>query len=243
MTIYLCGHGNHYIKKHGFFTLPRYTTVTFYTLPGKTLHQKDAQNIVSDQPWLKPVRIAEGLTTCPNMTLSCDTPSDRKATEMAFANNKRPGAKLFFANDFEPPKVVKTPKPGEDIEEEDEEEFGMTLEDIIKLAPGHDYVWSCCYHIPLRKTPLGAKYGMNVNQYLEGGQLHTEKTRRFGAIGQFDINHGDVAVYVRQYLKKTASEMKMDAVKNYLNRLENIPDFTELKESGWKLTRVPPKGG
>jgi hypothetical protein len=44
-------------------------------------------------------------------------------------------------------------------------------------------------------------------------------------------------------LNKTAAEMKADAVKNYLNRLENIPDLSELKTSGWKLTRVPPKGG
>jgi len=206
MRIYLCGHGNHHLV-NGFFTLPRDTTVTFYTMPFKLIHQGDTQSIVAGKA-MTPDRIVEPLRSCPNLTLSCDSDKDKILTHQAWKDNPdRANTKLFSVNE-----LIKG--AGEDSE------MSMTLKEIVEAAPGHDYVWCCCYHIPLAKTLLGAKYGMNVNQYVKGGDLYDNKVR-FGAVGGIDINTGSLVQQVRAELRMTAKELPQKAALKALHKMDS----------------------
>ena len=208
MKIFLCGHGNHHISKNGYFTLPGNTTVTIYTLAAKLMHQKDVQSIVAGNPAMTPARVIEERRLCPNLTLSTDTPSDKRATESAFKNNPdKDNCKLFFINDL--------------IEPADEDdEPSMTLKEIVELAPGNDFVWTCCYNIPFRNnTVLGAKYGMNVLQYVHGGEMHRTKTA--SGVGQFEINRGDVINRAREMLKMQGKPTTPKAVAAYIGKLDS----------------------
>jgi len=49
----------------GVFHAAEGTTVTFYTLAAKLVHQKDTQAIVAGQPDLKSARIVEEYRGCP----------------------------------------------------------------------------------------------------------------------------------------------------------------------------------
>ena len=207
VKIYLCGHGNHHIGQNGFFTLPKDTTVTIYTLPAKLLHQKDVQSIVAGKPGLTPARIVEGLGNCPNLTLSTDSESDKKATESAFKNHPdKDNCKLFFVNDLIKPKS-------------EEDEPSMTLKEIVETSPGNDFVWTCCYNIPLRNTVLGTKYGMNVLQYVRGGDMHVAKTER--GIHDFEVNHGDLVVRARAVLKMQGKPSTGKDVTEYVKKLDS----------------------
>jgi len=208
MKIYLCGHGNHHISKNGYFTLPRGTTVTIYTLAAKLMHQKDVQSIVAGNPSMTPARVIEGLRLCPNLTLSTDSPNDKKATEGAFKNHPdKDNCKLFFVNDL--------------IEPADEEdEPSMTLKEIVELAPDNDYIWTCCYNVPFRNnTVLGAKYGMNVLQYVRGGEMHRTKAER--GVGDFEINRGDSVNRAREMLRMQGKPTTSKAVTDYVNKLDS----------------------
>jgi hypothetical protein len=206
MRIYLCGHGNHHME-NGFFTLPEATTVTFYTLPFKLVNQNDTQAIVGGEVNLRAVRVIEGLQSCPNLTLTCDSDKDAILTRMAFKENpNRATSKLFFINNF-------ITGPGEDSD------ASMTLKEIVASAPGNDFVWSCCYHVPLKKTLLGAKHGMNSTQYIAGGEMHGKKARQ--GVVDFDINKGDLANEVRRMLGKTIKELPTKAALKELERIDS----------------------
>lgn len=207
MKIYLCGHGNHHIARDGFFTLPRNTTVTIYTLPAKLLHQQDVQSIVAGKPNLTPARVIEGLKLCPNLTLSTDSASDKKATESAFKNHPDPAnSKLFFVNDVLQPAS-------------EEDEPSMTLQQIVEAAPGNDFVWTCCYNIPLRRTVLGIKYGMNVLQYVRGSDLHTRKAQ--SGVQDFEFNRGDLVLQARAMLRQQGKPTTPKDVNQYIAKLDS----------------------
>lgn len=207
MKFYLCGHGNHHIRTNGFFSLPADTTVTIYTLPARLLHQKDVEAIVSGKPNLRPQRVIEGMGTCPNLTLSTDSESDKKATEGAFRNHpEKDSCKLFFVNDVKKP-------VGED------DEPSMTLKEIVEAYPGNDFVWTCCYNIPLRQTPLGAKYGMNVIQYVEGGAMRESKVAAGGS--GFELNRGDMVTLARAYLQSRKLPSAAKDVTAYMSNLDS----------------------
>jgi len=206
MRVYLCGHGNHHLED-GFFSLPKNTTVTFYTMPFKLVHQADTQAIVGGKD-MTPDRVIGEYKSCPNLTLTCDSDKDKILTFMAWKDNPdRENTKIFSINSL-------IDGPGEDSD------MSMTLKEIVTAAPGNDYVWCCCYHIPLKKTLLGAKYGMNVNQYIKGGSLYDNKVR-FGAVGGVDVNTGNLVAQVRQLLGKTPRELTQKAALAHLNKLDS----------------------
>jgi hypothetical protein len=206
MKIYLCGHGNHHME-NGFFTLPKGTTVTFYTLAAKLIHQKDTEAIVTGKADLTAARVVEEFRSCPNLTLTCDSEKDKNATLVAFKDNpNRDNCKLFFVND-----LVKGAG--------DDSQLSVNLKEIVEASPGHDFIWACCYHIPLQKTLLGSKYGMNVIQYIPGGEMHKAKTKKGG--GDLEINRGDLVLQIRALLKKNARELNTKDALAYLDKLDS----------------------
>lgn len=219
MKIYLCGHGNHRIQDNGFFTLPRGTSVTIYTLAGKLMHQKDVQNIVSGRAGMEPMRVISAFGACPNLTLSIDDDNDKKATEKAFLlNPDQAGSRLFFVND------VKKPAHEDD-------EPSMTLKEIVDLFPGSDFVWTCCYNITFKNlTPLGARYGVNVIQYVPGGDMHAAKVRTANRIESerrlenFEINRGDAIFRARALMTRFDPTAKVPTNKQaqaFLDKLDS----------------------
>src|SRR4051794_33662074 len=138
MRIYLCGHGNHHLE-NGFFSMPKNTSVTFFTMPFKLVHQTDTQSLVAGKD-MTPDRVVEEYRSCPNLTLTCDSDKDKILTYMAWKDNPdRENTKLFSINDL--------------IEGSgDESEASLTLKEIVEAAPGNNFIWCCCYHVPLKKT-------------------------------------------------------------------------------------------
>jgi hypothetical protein len=142
-TIFLCGHGG-YNPADGWATVPRGSTITFYTPHQKLLKGGDDYKIIQGTFGQQPDSVIREFRTCPNLRLYPDDPTVIAHSESI----KQGGTTLYWST----------------------EANGQKLSDI--LAPGNTYIWAACRHVSFKNASFGEKYGVNLVE--EGGGKYSK---------------------------------------------------------------------
>jgi hypothetical protein len=133
--IFLCGHGG-YSPADGWATVPKDSTITFYTPHQKLLKGGDDYKIIQGTFGKPPEQVIRAFHTCPNLRLYPDDPTVIAHSESV----KQMGTTLHWST----------------------EGNGELLSKIFQDNPGAEFIWAACRHVSFKGQAIGEQYGVNL---------------------------------------------------------------------------------
>lgn len=134
--VFICGHGG-WQPSDGYCTVPKKSSVTVYTVLGKSMRSSDVNRLILGTYTGEPDGHFGAFKSCPDMVVY---PDDAKYKASAIKDAATAGVQVIFTD----------------------EEDGQKLSEIMEENGPNEYHWACCRALMMNGHDKSDQYGTDV---------------------------------------------------------------------------------